>query len=240
MPHPMPAARAGGCQWCALGFEAGISRGAASQHLSAISTASVSARCDGRRLISCRGGDTQQLAHTARPDPCVEDRRGHQPHNVQTATETPPGRSESGISTLMPAAVAADFHPRKKEEPGLNSPSYLRQACGIWPAIVKRKGNSSCCGGSSRLSLSGFVAAPSSRLFGRSAWRLDGGSGRPRRRFRTWLPNRLSGGLVWLGGQHGTDCVVPGARSTDCRATGRMTRQSPSNVAGDGQHRRLS
>ena len=124
-----------------LGFEAGISRGAASQHLSAISTASVSARCDGRRLISCRGGDTQQLAHTARPDPCVEDRRGHQPHNVQTATETPPGRSESGISTLMPAAVAADFHPRKKEEkPGLNSPSYLRQACGIWPAIVKQKG----------------------------------------------------------------------------------------------------
>jgi hypothetical protein len=35
----------------------------------------------------------------------------------------------------------ADFHPRGKEEkPGLNSPSSLRQACGIWPAIIKQEG----------------------------------------------------------------------------------------------------
>jgi hypothetical protein len=58
----------------------------------------------------------------------------------------------------------------------------------------KRGDPSCCCGGSSRVSLFGFGAAPSSRLVGRSAWRLGDGGGKPRqntlRWFRTWLPNR--------------------------------------------------
>lgn len=44
-----------------------------------------------------------------------------------------------GISS----SCVADFHPREKEEkPGLNSPSSLRHACGIWPAIIKQEGRS--------------------------------------------------------------------------------------------------
>jgi hypothetical protein len=69
----------------------------------------------------------------------------------------------------------------------------------------KRGDDPSCCGGgSSRVSLFGFVAAPSSRLVGRSAWRLGDGGGKPHqntlRWFRRWLPNRrgclAAGGLV--------------------------------------------
>ena len=114
---------------------------------------------------------------------------------------TAPPNANAGISSSR----WRTFTPgEKREKPGLNSPSSLRQACGIWPAIIKR-GDPSCCGGgSSRVSLFGFVAAPSSRLVGRSAWRLGDGGGKPHqntlRWFRTWLPNRqgclAAGGLA--------------------------------------------
>jgi hypothetical protein len=46
------------------------------------------------------------------------------------------------------------------------------------PRSSSKRGDPSCCGGgSSRVSLFGFGAAPSSRLVGRSAWRLGDGGG---------------------------------------------------------------
>ena len=84
----------------------------------------------------------------------------------------------------------------------------------------KRGDPSCCCGRSSRVSLFGFGAAPSSRLVGRSAWRLGDGGGKPRqntlRWFRTWLPNRQ-------------DCLAAGDLAAPIRPRDR--RSSPTRGA---------
>jgi hypothetical protein len=122
----------------------------------------------------------------------------------KTASAAPAnGRPSTGQCTGLPDLRR---RPRDAEHCGL-SPQGKRGktwaefplilAAGLWHLARdhQARGDPSCCGGgSSRVLLFGFVAAPSSRLVGRSAWRLGDGGGKPHqntlRWFRTWLPDR--------------------------------------------------
>jgi len=108
---------------------------------------------------------------------------------AQLAPEPAP-ISDAEIGRGLAVRPVVDFHPGEKRKNLDWIPAHPGSgpvACG--PRSSNNEGDRSCCGGSSRLLLSGFVAARSSRLFGRSAWRLGGGSRRLRPRLRAWLPN---------------------------------------------------